>query len=73
MTDPAIVGVTGSQKALDPGFAAYHAWHMDVPVKSWSKRLFSRARNAHLLCRSRWLDEGLRRLCGRAGADDPKM
>jgi hypothetical protein len=30
--DPAIVGVTGSQKALDPVYAAYHAWYMAVPV-----------------------------------------
>jgi protein SCO1/2 len=30
--DPAIVGVTGSQQALDPVYAAYHAWYMAVPV-----------------------------------------
>lgn len=30
--DPAIVGVTGSQKALDPVYDAYHAWYMAVPV-----------------------------------------
>jgi protein SCO1/2 len=30
--DPAIVGLTGSQKALDPVYVAYHAWFMAVPV-----------------------------------------
>jgi protein SCO1/2 len=30
--DPAIVGVTGSRRALDPVYAAYHAWYMAVPV-----------------------------------------
>jgi protein SCO1/2 len=30
--DPAIIGVTGSQNALDPVYAAYHAWFMAVPV-----------------------------------------
>jgi protein SCO1/2 len=30
--DPAIVGVTGSQQALEPVYAAYHVWFMAVPV-----------------------------------------
>jgi protein SCO1/2 len=30
--DPAIVGLTGSQQALDPVYAAYHAWYSAVPV-----------------------------------------
>jgi protein SCO1/2 len=30
---PAVTGLTGTQKALGPVYAAYHTWFMAVPVK----------------------------------------
>jgi protein SCO1/2 len=30
--DPAIVGVTGSRKALESVYTAYHTWYMAYPV-----------------------------------------
>jgi protein SCO1/2 len=47
--DPAFVGLTGSEAALDPVYGAYHVWHQRIPGSHGSGYLVAHGGSVYLI------------------------